>query len=116
MSAPIKINFLHVLSAASIIPFLAPFALAKWADFPLHSAIELCGISATGIGALWIAAGVYISQRELQNLTLGSRKIAIANLKAAIANASRHVKLGATYTTIGMIMLILRVIFERALK
>ena|SRR5690606_39185280 len=96
-----KRNYVHLISVLLLAPMFCPVAAAICHKFPLDSALEIAGIIGAAIGTIWLAAGVYISKRELGGLTAGSNKITKANIKGAIATASHHVNLGVAYTVLG---------------
>jgi hypothetical protein len=107
-----KTNTVHLIAAALLVPFLAPLGFVYWSGFAFVPALEISGVSATAFGTIWLAAGVHVSQRELKELTSESRKKAIANIKGAIATASRHVFFGVVYTLCGAAALVLAILSQ----
>jgi hypothetical protein len=105
-----RVNTVHALAALLLVALLAPFVFVIWGGLPSPIAFEVSGIAGTAIGTLWLAAGVYVSSKEIRTMTAGSRKQAIKNLKGAIATASHHVLIGAGYTLLGALLLMLSVL------
>jgi uncharacterized protein with PQ loop repeat len=101
----LKTNAINWIAAILLVPMLLPFIW--WhSGSKIDAAFEIAGILATLIGTLWLAAGVYVSQLEIQRMLNSKPKKATALLIGGARNASRPLAIAVIYLLLGALLLI----------
>lgn len=107
--APLKMNLVNFLAAFLLLPMFLPFVW--WhSGSKADAAFEIAGILASLIGTLWLAAGVYVSQPEIQRMLRSKPKKATKLLIAGAKNASRPLVIAVIYLLLGALLLITSVV------
>jgi hypothetical protein len=105
-----KLNPLKVITVLLTIPMLAPFIW--WhSGARAGSALEVCGILATLVGTLWLAAGVYIPASEVEALRNMKPKKVIGRLINGAESASHPLVITVIYLLVGAAALIAKVVW-----
>ncbi|WP_369349751.1 hypothetical protein [Stenotrophomonas sp. JAG2] len=104
-----KINAINRIALVLLIPMFLPFVW--WhSGSKTDAAFQISGIVATLIGTLWLAAGVYVSQPEVQVMLKAKPKKAMAMLIGGARNASHPLTIAVIYLFVGALLLIVPIV------